>query len=113
MTKSALQIARAAYKPKMPEGLNNNVKIEEGAATESVRDQKEIQQLFPHTYGMPIVKFTPTAGKPGMDKPLNVGVILSGGQAPGGHNVIAGIFDGIKRLHADSKLYGFILVPLD
>ena len=111
MTKSALQIARAAYKPKMPEGLNGNVKIEEGAATEAVRDQKEIQQLFPHTYGMPIVKFTPTAGKPGINKPLNVGVILSGGQAPGGHNVIAGIFDGIKRLHADSKLYGFILGP--
>jgi len=111
MTKSALQIARAAYEPKMPEGLSGNVTIEEGAATESVRDQQEIQQLFPHTYGMPIVQFTQTPGKPGMAEPLNVGVILSGGQAPGGHNVIAGIFDGIKRLHADSRLYGFILGP--
>ena len=111
MTKSALQVARASYEPKVPAGLNSSVKIEEGAATESVLDQKEIQQLFPHTYGMPIVKFTQTTGKPGMEKPLNVGVILSGGQAPGGHNVIAGIYDGVKRLHADGKLYGFILGP--
>lgn len=111
MTKSALQIARASYEPKMPEGLIGNVKIEEGAATESVRDQNEIQGLFPHTYGMPIVKFTQTTGKPGVDHPLNVGVILSGGQAPGGHNVIAGIYDGVKRLHPDGKLYGFILGP--
>ncbi len=60
---------------------------------------------------MPIVKFVHAAGKPGVDQPVNVGVILSGGQAPGGHNVIAGIYDGIKRLHADSRLYGFILGP--
>lgn len=111
MTKSALQVARASYEPKVPEGLNGNVKIEEGAATESVRDQKKIQQLFPNTYGMPIVKFTKTEGESGMEKPLNVGVILSGGQAPGGHNVIAGIYDGVKRLHPDGKLYGFILGP--
>ena len=77
MTKSALQVARASYIPKVPAGLKGNVKIEEGAATESVRDQKEIKELFPNTYGMPIVKFTETAGNPGMDKPINVGVILS------------------------------------
>ncbi|KUL06290.1 MAG: Phosphofructokinase, partial [Proteiniphilum sp. 51_7] len=111
MTKSALQIARAAYKPKMPEGLKGNVNIKEGAATQSVRDQEEIKKLFPITYGMPVVTFTGSEGKPGSDTPYNVGVILSGGQAPGGHNVIAGIFDGIKRLHRDSKLYGFILGP--
>ncbi|HBG40776.1 MAG TPA: diphosphate--fructose-6-phosphate 1-phosphotransferase [Porphyromonadaceae bacterium] len=111
MTKSALQIARASYEPKIPEGLRGNVKIEEGASTESVRDQEEIRKLFPNTYGMPIVKFVHAAGKPGVDQPVNVGVILSGGQAPGGHNVIAGIYDGIKRLHADSRLYGFILGP--
>lgn len=111
MTKSALQIARATYKPKMPEGLKGNVKIKEGAATQSVRDQEEIKKLFPITYGMPIVTFTGSEGKPGSDTPCNVGVILSGGQAPGGHNVIAGIFDGIKRLHRDNKLYGFILGP--
>jgi pyrophosphate--fructose-6-phosphate 1-phosphotransferase len=85
--------------------------MEEGAATVSVHDQEEIRKLFPNTYGMPIVRFTRTEGETGIDEPFNVGVILSGGQAPGGHNVIAGIFDGVKRLHADSKLYGFILGP--
>ncbi|WP_294082303.1 diphosphate--fructose-6-phosphate 1-phosphotransferase [Proteiniphilum sp. UBA5384] len=111
MTKSALQIARATYVPKMPEGLKGNVTIQEGAATESVLDQEEIQKLFPNTYGMPVVQFVRADGQPGVSAPVNVGVILSGGQAPGGHNVIAGIFDGIKRLHPDSKLYGFILGP--
>ncbi|MDR2816033.1 MAG: diphosphate--fructose-6-phosphate 1-phosphotransferase [Proteiniphilum sp.] len=111
MTKSALQIARASYVPKMPEGLKGNVEIEEGAATESVLDQQEIEKLFPNTYGTPVVRFGQVAGEPGLSAPVNVGVILSGGQAPGGHNVIAGIFDGIKRLHSDSKLYGFILGP--
>ncbi|MCK9438115.1 MAG: diphosphate--fructose-6-phosphate 1-phosphotransferase [Synergistaceae bacterium] len=95
----------------MPEGLRGNVKIEEGAATQSVRDQEAIGKLFPNTYGMPIVTFAGSAGETGSDSPHNVGVILSGGQAPGGHNVIAGIFDGIKRLHRDSRLYGFILGP--
>jgi pyrophosphate--fructose-6-phosphate 1-phosphotransferase len=111
MTKSALQIARASYVPKMPEGLKGNVTIEEGAATESVLNQEEIKKLFPNTYGMPVVQFKQTTGEAGLPEPVNVGVILSGGQAPGGHNVIAGIFDGIKRLHSDSKLYGFILGP--
>ena len=75
----------------MPEGLKGNVKIQEGAATQSVRDQEEIAKLFPNTYGKPIVTFSGSAGKQGTDTPYNVGVILSGGQAPGGHNVIAGI----------------------
>lgn len=111
MTKSALQIARASYVPKMPEGLKDNVAVLEGTPTESVRNQQDIRNLFPITYGMPVVRFSPTTGKPGLSAPVNVGVILSGGQAPGGHNVIAGIFDGIKRLHSDSRLYGFILGP--
>ena len=111
MTKSALQIARADYMPKMPEALKGNVKIEEGAATESVNDQHEIQKLFPLTYGMPIVKFVEASENSNTDSPVNVGIILSGGQAPERHNVIAGIFDGIKKLHADSKLFGFILGP--
>ena len=111
MTKSALQIARTEYVPKMPEGLKGNVKITEGASTESVADQAEIKELFPNTYGLPIVTFEHTEGETGADELVNVGVILSGGQAPGGHNVIAGIFDGIKRLHKESKLYGFILGP--
>ncbi len=111
MTKSALQIARASYVPKMPYALKGNVTIKHGDATESVRDQEEIKKLFPITYGMPIVKFVESSDASSIDSPVNVGVILSGGQAPGGHNVIAGIFDGIKRLHPDSRLYGFILGP--
>ncbi|MDR0421498.1 MAG: diphosphate--fructose-6-phosphate 1-phosphotransferase [Proteiniphilum sp.] len=111
MTRSALQIARASYVPKMPEALRGNAEIVEGAATESVLNQEEIRELFPNTYGMPVVRFRQAAGETGLPDPVNVGVILSGGQAPGGHNVIAGIFDGIKRLHGDSKLYGFILGP--
>ena len=111
MTKSALQIARAAYVPKMPEGLWGNVRLEEGAATNAAGDAEEIKKLFPNTYGMPVVKFVQTDGHPGLENPVNVGVILSGGQAPGGHNVIAGIYDGLKRLHPQSRLFGFILGP--
>ena len=73
----------------------------EGAKTESVADQKEIAELFPNTYGMPMIKFDAAEGK--SDNPaINVGVILSGGQAPGGHNVISGIFDGIKSINIQS-----------
>ena len=110
MTKSALQIARAEYKPKMPLALLGPVKIKEGAPTESVSDKEEIQKLFPNTYGQPIIEFEPSSQHSSFP-PINVGVILSGGQAPGGHNVIAGIFDGIKSLNAGSRLFGFILGP--
>ncbi|WP_221659086.1 diphosphate--fructose-6-phosphate 1-phosphotransferase [Bacteroides salyersiae] len=109
MTKSALQIARAAYQPKLPKALKGAVKAVEGAATQSVADQEAIQKLFPNTYGMPLIKFE--AGETVKLPAMNVGVILSGGQAPGGHNVISGLFDGIKALNPDSKLYGFILGP--
>ncbi len=110
MTKSALQIARAAYQPKLPKALRGSVKVSEGAATQSVADQEAIQKLFPHTYGMPLLQFVESAEATQFPA-INVGVILSGGQAPGGHNVISGLFDGIKKLNADSKLYGFILGP--
>lgn len=110
MTKSALQVARAAYKPKMPKALYGTVKVEEGAATQSVADQDEVKKLFPNTYGMPIIKFVESTEASSLPA-FNVGVILSGGQAPGGHNVIAGIFDGIKSLNADNKLYGFLMGP--
>lgn len=107
--KSALQIARAAYAPKLPLGLQGNVNIKEGEPTQSVADQAEVQKLFPNTYGLPLVEFVP--GEQKEYAPINVGVILSGGQAPGGHNVISGIFDGIKRLNPANKLYGFLLGP--
>ncbi|MFV0391838.1 MAG: diphosphate--fructose-6-phosphate 1-phosphotransferase [Paludibacteraceae bacterium] len=109
MKKSALQIARASYQPKVPKALKNNVVIKEGVQIESVADQDDIKALFPNTYGMPLLSFEP--GEKGNYAPINVGVILSGGQAPGGHNVICGIFDGIKRLNPDSKLYGFLGGP--
>jgi len=109
MTISALQKARAEYQPKLPKSLKGSVKIVEGAATESVADQDEIKKLFPNTYGMPILIFE--EGAAAASSAVNVGVILSGGQAPGGHNVISGIFDGIKKLNPDSKLYGFLGGP--
>ena len=110
MTKSALQIARAAYQPKLPKALKGAVKVSEGQPTQSVADQEAIQKLFPNTYGMPLIQFV-EANEPANVPAVNVGVILSGGQAPGGHNVISGLFDGIKSLNKDSKLYGFILGP--
>lgn len=109
----------------MPKVFGSNVKLEEGAATESVADRDKIKKLFPNTYGMPLVTIAKSEERQGqcysgenlkraelsLSKPINVGVIFSGGQAPGGHNVIAGIFDGIKRLNPQSKLFGFLLGP--
>ena len=109
MTKSALQIARAAYQPKLPQALKGAVVAKEGEPTQSVADQEAIKALFPNTYGMPLIQFV--EGEAVEFPAINVGVILSGGQAPGGHNVISGLFDGIKKLNKDSKLYGFILGP--
>ncbi len=110
MEKSALQIARANYQPKLPQALRGSLKVVEGEPTQSVADQAEVQKLFPNTYGMPYLKFEPQDGE-GQKATVNVGVILSGGQAPGGHNVISGLFDGVKALNTDNKLYGFILGP--
>lgn len=107
--KSYLQIARAEYQPKLPQALKGYVCAKEGEPTHSVGNQEEIKAMFPNTYGMPIIEFVP--GEKKDYKPFNVGVILSGGQAPGGHNVICGLFDGIKSLNSESKLYGFILGP--
>jgi pyrophosphate--fructose-6-phosphate 1-phosphotransferase len=109
MEKSYLQIARAAYQPKLPKALLGPVKAVAGAPTQSVGNQEEIKELFPNTYGMPVIEFE--AGEAQQLPAINVGVILSGGQAPGGHNVISGLFDGIKSINPDSKLYGFILGP--
>lgn len=109
MEKSILQKVRTAYIPKLPVSLQGSVRIKEGTPTQSVDNQEEIKKLFPNTYGMPIVNFEPCDVKTG--KVMNVGVILSGGQAPGGHNVITGLFDTIKRLNPENKLFGFILGP--
>lgn len=110
MKKSALQEARAAYQPKLPKALKGSLTLKEGAATQSVADQEAIKELFPNTYGMPVLTFEPSDEVKEYPA-INIGVILSGGQAPGGHNVIAGLFDGIKAMNKDSKLYGFLLGP--
>ncbi len=109
MEKSALQIARASYQPKLPKALQGPVKAVEGAPTQSVDNQDEIQRMFPNTYGMPVIRFE--AGNATVCEPFNVGIILSGGQAPGGHNVISGLYDGVKSLNPKSKLYGFLMGP--
>ncbi len=108
---SPLQKARAAYQPKLPKVLADNgqaVVASEGAATQSVADPEAISQIFPNSYGLPVVTFEPGPAKVQV---LNVGVILSGGQAPGGHNVIAGLYDGLKKLSPQSELYGFLGGP--
>lgn len=109
MEKSALQIARAAYQPKLPKALQGAVKIKEGAPTQSVDNQEDIKKLFPNTYGMPIIEFEPATSE--NNSKINVGVILSGGQAPGGHNVICGLYDELKKQNPANKLYGFLMGP--
>ena len=109
--KSALQKARAAYQPKLPSALWGAVKAVEGEPTQSVADQEEIKKLFPNTYGLPELTFEKVGKSADATPAINVGVILSGGQAPGGHNVISGLFDGIKAINADSRLYGFLMGP--
>ncbi|MBQ6406140.1 MAG: diphosphate--fructose-6-phosphate 1-phosphotransferase [Prevotella sp.] len=109
MEKSALQKARAAYQPKLPKALQGAVKVKEGKATQSVGNQEEIKKLFPNTYGMPVVEFEPATEM--NTKKMNVGIILSGGQAPGGHNVITGLFDQVKKLNPENRVFGFILGP--
>ena len=111
MQKSPLQIARGNYQPKMPVALSGNVRLAEGKATQSVADQEEIKKLFPNTYGLPVITMEPSNEAPKAQPAINVGVILSGGQAPGGHNVISGLFDGLKRLNPENKLYGFLGGP--
>ncbi len=111
MKKSALQKIRAEYQPKLPKALQGPVKVKVGEATESVANQKEIKELFPHTYGMPVVEFVSDENPVRVEEPFNVGIILSGGQAPGGHNVVSGIFDGLKSRNKENRLYGFLMGP--
>ncbi len=114
MTKlSPLQIERLKYQPKLPSSLQNGVnslEMVEGSATQSVRDQEQIKELFLNTYGKPTVTFEASSSSK-TSEARNVGVILSGGQAPGGHNVIAGLYDALKTANPESKLYGFLGGP--
>lgn len=111
--RSSLCNARIGYTPKLPVSLRNGlagVVVEKGAPTESVADQEQIKKLFPASYGAPIVTFKDSGNKAASD-PLTVGVVLSGGQAPGGHNVISGIYDGVKSLNGKSRVLGFLGGP--
>ncbi len=110
---SSLQIERLKYQPKLPASLAggiNNLSMVEGSKTECVKDAEQIKELFANTYGKPVVTFKTTSTTEACEK-RNVGVILSGGQAPGGHNVIAGLYDALKQSNPESKLYGFLGGP--
>ena len=112
-TLSPLQIERLKYQPKLPASLAlgiNSLELVEGEATQSVRDQDQIRNLFKNTYGKPVVTFKNSISM-SVSEPRNVGVILSGGQAPGGHNVIAGLYDALKQANSANKLYGFLGGP--
>ena len=110
---SALQKARYEYKPKLPESLlgpAGDIEVETGSPTGAIADTEALKNIFKHSYGKPLVVFK--KGKNAdTGRELRVGVILSGGQAPGGHNVIAGLYDGLKKGNPSSKLYGFLGGP--
>ena len=109
MKLSPLQIARYQYAPKLPGMLRNGISeisVRNGGATESVADQEKIKALFPNTYGKNEIVFRKGVNTSG-SKQLTVGVILSGGQAPGGHNVVCGLYDALKATNSDNVLYGF------
>ena len=113
MDMSALHRARCAYIPKLPPLLRGPIEqigVDLGAPTEALADREALRQRFPHSYGMPIAQLSRGARRVA-NVPLRVGVVLSGGQAPGGHNVIAGLFDGLRTLHPDAQLWGFVGGP--
>ncbi|NLN75626.1 MAG: diphosphate--fructose-6-phosphate 1-phosphotransferase [Armatimonadetes bacterium] len=108
---SALQKARSQYQPKLPKALRGGpVKIELGKPSHPATDAETIKQLFPQTFGQPVASIVEGEGGLNADA-MKVGVVLSGGQAPGGHNVIAGLFDALKAANPQSKLYGFLKGP--
>ena len=110
---SPLQKERLNYNPKLPSVLANGINklvMTKGESTQSVSNQEEIKALFEHSYGLPVINFSSSDKEE--HKPVkNIGVILSGGQAPGGHNVIAGLFDAMKQANPENKLYGFLGGP--
>ena len=109
MNLSPLQIARYQYNPKLPGMLRNGISeicVKVGDPTQSVADQEKIQALFPNTYGKNEITFQKGANTSAPRKHI-VGVILSGGQAPGGHNVVCGLYDALKATNPENELYGF------
>jgi pyrophosphate--fructose-6-phosphate 1-phosphotransferase len=113
MEVSALQKVRYTYKPKLPGSLSRavtDIAVQLGSPTESVSDQEALKARFKKTYGKPLATFVPGKND-ALCRRLSVGVILSGGQAPGGHNVITGLYDGLKKGNPGSKLFGFLGGP--
>ena len=111
---SSLQEARYAYSPKLPGMLRNGIAdicVKEGEETQSVADQEKIKALFPNTYGKKEITFQKGQNTSEAKKQV-VGVILSGGQAPGGHNVICGLYDALKATNKENVLYGFKNGPI-
>ena len=109
MKLSSLQLARYQYQPKLPGMLRNGISeicVKSGEPTQSVADQDKIKALFPNTYGKNEITFQKGANTSAAKKQV-VGVILSGGQAPGGHNVICGLYDALKALSSENVLIGF------
>ncbi len=109
MNISPLQKARYEYTPKLPGMLRNGIAeicVKEGEATQSVADQEKIKALFPNTYGKPEITFQKGQNTSEAKKQI-VGVILSGGQAPGGHNVVCGLYDALKATNKENEVYGF------
>jgi len=110
---SALERARLTYRPNLPASLGGGLGragVREGQATSAARDVEAIRDRFPRTFGRPVLELVPGGGPP-RPRPLSVGVVLSGGQAPGGHNVIVGVHDALRAAHPDSRLYGFLGGP--
>ncbi len=110
---SALQKARYEYSPKLPTVLRGEIGTvvpTYGQPTNAASDQEALKALFPNTYGLPKVSFGKGTNKD-VAKKVNVGVILSGGQAPGGHNVICGLYDALKKANPENQLYGFLGGP--
>ena len=111
---SPLQASRSDYEPKLPKvlaGKASKVAVKNGKVSQSISDQAEIKKLFPSTYGQPEVSFVPGKASASMNKPIKVALVLSGGQAPGGHNVVAGLFDGLKKLNKKNTLTGYLGGP--
>lgn len=110
---SPLQIERLKYQPKLPSSLTggvNKLELIQGENTKAIRDEEQIEALFKNTYGKPVVTFNSIETESRAPQ-KNVGVILSGGQAPGGHNVISGLYDALKASNPENKLYGFLGGP--
>ena len=111
--RSPLHNARFAYLPKMPEIFSSPIAAIKAMPTEIIEpkfDKDSLKEIFTHSYGKPAIKFT-SGDNIFASKSLIVGVLLSGGPAPGGHNVIAGLFDGLNRGSSESKLIGFMGGP--